>query len=121
MEKFMLISELAKEAGLTKDTVRYYTKLGLIQAESKEAGSRTYAIYNKDSIQRIEEIQLAKSAGFTLSEIRAAIVEYNEGKLTTRRMIELYKQKLEDVRIKQEELNRAEEMLLFKINKYSKK
>ncbi len=38
----MLIGELAKQTGLSKDTIRFYEKMGLIAASHRPAGTRFY-------------------------------------------------------------------------------
>ena len=116
----MLISEVAKKSGLTKDTVRYYTQLEIIEADDKEAGSRVYADYPDSVLEMLEEVRLSKSAGFTLSEIREGFALMRGGKLSNGRLVEVFKDKLKEVENKQEELKEVENMLKFKINAYSK-
>lgn len=115
----MLISEVARKSGLTKDTVRYYTQLEIIRAEDKEAGSRIYADYPDSVLELLDEVRLSKSAGFTLSEIREGFALMREGKLTNRQLVEVFEVKLKEVEAKKAELKEVEKMLKFKINAYS--
>ncbi|MHA3050971.1 MerR family transcriptional regulator [Acinetobacter sp. ANC 4640] len=62
----MLIHELVKQTGLTRDTLRFYEKIGLIKAQRAENG---YRHYSGQIVLRLELIKLAKSLGFQLSEI----------------------------------------------------
>ena len=62
----MLIHALGKRVGLSRDTLRFYEKLGLIEAQRAENG---YRHYSEQMVFRLELIQLAKSLGFQLSEI----------------------------------------------------
>ncbi len=66
----MKISELCKQTGLSKDGVRHYEELGLIQSERKPAGTRYYQDYYDNSLGRVEMIRCGKSCGFTLKEIK---------------------------------------------------
>jgi MerR family transcriptional regulator, copper efflux regulator len=65
----VLIGQLAKQSGLSRDTIRYYEKLGLIATPARAAGS-SYKVYGPDSQRRLGDIAQLKKAGFTLREIR---------------------------------------------------
>ena len=116
----MLINEVAKKSGLTKDTVRYYTQLEILHADEKEAGSRVYADYPDSVLELLDEVRLSKSAGFTLAEIREGIALMREGKLTNGRLVEAFKDKLKEVEVKKAELREVEKMLKYKISIYGK-
>lgn len=61
------IGQVAKDAGLTTATIRYYEKQGLVPPPSRsEAGYRHYA---PEVVHRLKFISKAKSLGFTLTEI----------------------------------------------------
>lgn len=66
----MLIGELARKAGVSRDTVRFYERTGLIQAGEKEAGSRLYKIFDEVALQRLLIIKASQVGGFTLREIK---------------------------------------------------
>ncbi len=69
----MLIGELAKRSGLTRDTIRFYEKESLIGARSPgKQGFRTntYKDYPESTVSDLRFIQRTKVLGFTLSEIR---------------------------------------------------
>jgi MerR family transcriptional regulator, copper efflux regulator len=65
----MLIGQLAKNSGLSRDTIRYYERLGLLVPRSRAASS-AYKIYGLECQHRLEDIARLKKAGFTLREIR---------------------------------------------------
>ena len=104
----MLINEVAKKSGLTKDTIRYYTQLEIIKADDKEAGSRVYADYPDSVLELLDEVRLSKSAGFTLSEIREGFALMAEGKLTNARLVEVFRGKLKEVETRKAELQEVE-------------
>jgi DNA-binding transcriptional MerR regulator len=66
----MLIGELAKKAGLTRGTVRFYERAGLIASGEKEAGSRTYKTFDEEALKRLLLIKGSQVGGFTLREIK---------------------------------------------------
>ena len=65
----MLISEAARRAGVSRDTVRLYTRLGLVACTPRPAGSREYADYSQDAVELIQNIKVAQSIGFSPSEM----------------------------------------------------
>ncbi|MEK4042915.1 MerR family transcriptional regulator [Paenibacillus sp. FSL H8-0048] len=68
-----LRSELAKEAQLNMETLRFYEKKGLIPLPQRSAGG--YRLYPEETLLRIAFIRNAKSCGFTLQEIKKALVK----------------------------------------------
>lgn len=65
-----LIHALSKRVGLSRDTLRFYEKSGLIESQRAENG---YRHYTEQMVFRLELIQLAKSLGFQLNEIAELI------------------------------------------------
>ena len=66
----MQIGEIAKQSGFTKDTLRYYEKIGLIQLSKQQRGDNNYRIYDGRILQELSLIKRLKSVGFTLKEIK---------------------------------------------------
>ncbi|CAG5074587.1 Mercuric resistance operon regulatory protein [Dyadobacter sp. CECT 9623] len=64
----MLIGELSKQAGLSRDTIRFYEKQGLIAVGRKERRFNNYKEYSEDTLQRLLHIKRIKGFGFTLNE-----------------------------------------------------
>ena len=65
----MLIGEIARQSGLSRDTIRYYEKLGLLRAAGRPSPHNTYKDYPPGTLTRLHLIQQGKSLGFTLAEI----------------------------------------------------
>lgn len=61
------IGQVAKQTGVTVETVRFYEKRGLIEPPRRTASG--YRQYAPDSLKRIRFIQHAKDSGFTLNDI----------------------------------------------------
>jgi len=64
----MTVSELAKDSGTTPDTVRYYTKMGLLQPERNPQNG--YRLYRPKDVHWLRFIRQAKALGFTLHDIQ---------------------------------------------------
>jgi len=64
----MKVSDLAKKAGVTADTVRFYTKEGLLHPEKNPDNG--YQIYNYDDYQRLVFMRKARQLGFSIRAIK---------------------------------------------------
>lgn len=62
------IGELAKLAGVTPDTIRYYEKQQMMDHEVRTEGG--FRLYSENDLQRLKFIRYAKQLGFTLETIR---------------------------------------------------
>jgi MerR family transcriptional regulator, redox-sensitive transcriptional activator SoxR len=78
----MLIGEVARRAGLTASTLRYYEREGLLPAPARLATKRTY---DARVMGRIGIIQLARSAGFSVVETRTFVTNYQSGSIPSAR------------------------------------
>lgn len=65
----MLIGELALKSGLSKDTIRFYEKSGLIQIDKKERRFNNYKEYSNEILLKLIKIKKLKNYGFTLNEV----------------------------------------------------
>lgn len=64
----MQIGELAAATGLSRDTLRFYEKRGLLRASRSSNGYRDYA---PESVDWLRYLRTAQQLGFTLAEIEA--------------------------------------------------
>ncbi|MEZ8917885.1 MerR family transcriptional regulator [Vibrio lentus] len=64
------ISELADLVGLSRSTLLYYGKLGLIEAQRQSNG---YRLYSEKDLQRVRLLQQLQAGGLTLKECRACL------------------------------------------------
>ena len=65
----MLIGELDERTGLTKDTIRFYEKKGLIALDRKSRRENNYKEYPAQVLEKLMLIRKLKDMGFTLNEI----------------------------------------------------
>jgi DNA-binding transcriptional MerR regulator len=63
----MLIRELSRAAGVPASTIRYYERLGLLQAPQRSQAQ--YRLYETADVERLRFIQKAKRLGLSLTEI----------------------------------------------------
>lgn len=113
----MLISELSKKTGLTKDTIRFYEKLGLIGACDRQAGTRVYKDFSTEMAERLLLIKQAKNLGFTLSEIKQFVDEWgNPSMIPKSKQIHIIERKLEEISEKMHQLAEIESYLVAKLS-----
>ncbi len=77
-EMAMLIGQLAKQAGVHRETIRFYERIGLLP-KPKRSQSR-YRIYEKQHLQRLQFIIRAKGLGFSLSDV-AGLLGIADGRI----------------------------------------
>jgi MerR family copper efflux transcriptional regulator len=82
----MLISDFARVTGLTRDTVRFYARLGLLRPQTNGKGGRNpYSVFTDEDVRAVEVIRISQSLGMSLKEIAAFNEERREGHLTCER------------------------------------
>lgn len=113
----MLIGELSKQTGLSKDTIRFYEKTGLISARDRCAGTRLYKEYSSETIERLHLIMQGKGLGFTLSEIKQLLNEWGGGGMSTQDQVKVIERKIEEIVEKTQQLDAIKTYLVAKLRK----
>lgn len=67
----MKIGALAKQSGLSVQTIRFYEQEGLVSAPQRTGGN--YRLYDAKSLQQLGFIKQCRNLGLTLDEIRELI------------------------------------------------
>jgi len=103
------IGQVAKQTGVTVETVRFYEKHGLIAAPQRSDSG--YRQYPPETVKRVQFIQHAKEVGFTLKDIGELLALRREPG-TTCTDIKLHAtQKIEEVDQKIQDLKRIRDAL----------
>ena len=69
----MLIGELSKRSGFSRDTIRYYEKLGILATGIEKRADSSYKNYTLAILERLHHIRHLKACGFTLLEIKGLL------------------------------------------------
>jgi MerR family transcriptional regulator, copper efflux regulator len=72
--EMLKIGELAKQAGVTTRTLRYYEQLGLFVPSN--VNTKGYRYYNDDTLAQITRIRNLQRVGLSLTEIKEVIGLY---------------------------------------------
>jgi len=91
----MLIGELSKRSGLSRDTIRFYEKMGLITVPQTSRRENNYKDYPQQALNKLQVVQQLKGFGFTLPEIREMISLYEEDLLRCADNIPLIQAKIQ--------------------------
>jgi len=67
-----LISTLASKTGLSKDTINYYLKIGLIKEISRDP-QLDYRMFDDSVAERIDNINKLKKKGHSLKKIKTIL------------------------------------------------
>ncbi len=81
--KALTVNGVVKASGLSRETLRYYEKRGLLKPQRQ--ASNGYRLYAADDLQRLEFIFRTKKAGFTIRKIRE-LLDLKKRKHTTCRL-----------------------------------
>ncbi len=105
----MRIGELQARSGASRDTLRYYERIGLIAAR-RQAGNN-YREYGEHTLDELAFIRQAQAMGFTLVEIGELLQARRSRTLDCARGAELLADKLAEVEQRLTELTRLRDFL----------
>jgi len=88
------INELAKIAGISNRTLRYYDHIGLVQPHRRK--DNRYRFYDSSHVNQLQHILILKEMGLELSQIKELLLEINHEKRL--QMMENHLQTLEQKR-----------------------
>ena len=90
------VGEVARRAGTSADTVRYYERLGLLATPGRTENG--YRLYSDSDLGRLQFIRRAKLLGLSLDEIRNLLIlaETGECQPLRRQVAELLRRKIDE-------------------------
>lgn len=78
----MFIKQLSECVDLPVSTIRFYERQRLLGKKHFDRQSNGYRIYDQRAVERLTLIKYAQRAGFTLSEIRQQIDDWENNQLS---------------------------------------
>ncbi|MFV2057392.1 MAG: MerR family transcriptional regulator [Thiohalomonadales bacterium] len=97
------VSELAKKAEVTADTVRHYVHVGLLSPERNPING--YKYFDNADITRVRFVRQAKNLGFTLADIGEILDHSMHGDSPCPQVREIIQCRISENRAKLEALN----------------
>lgn len=116
----MTIGQLARKTGYSKDTIRYYEKIGLITTGMYRRHENGYKDYPEALVALLDMVTLAKQHGFTLPEMKNYLNRRAGAGLDCRLIAPMLLQKLAEVEQQIEALQRRKNALLEGLQRLEK-
>lgn len=111
----MRISEIVSKSGMSKDTIRFYEKKGLIKVGRTNSEWNNYKEYTDEVLEHLLLIKKAKGFGFTLNEISELLSLMKNNQATCEILSSKIQSKLIKIDNKIKELKTLKKMILTKI------
>lgn len=105
--------ELAKRTGVNAETIRYFERIGILDAPQRTEGG--HRVYDQGHVRALGFIRRARGLGFTPAEVRAIVDLGGPGKATCAEVREIASHHLEHVRAKITDLVEIERLLAMTI------
>jgi Hg(II)-responsive transcriptional regulator len=105
----LTIGQLAKQARVNRETIRYYERRRLLQRPSRSIAG--YRVFSDDALERLRFIRHAKMLGFSLEEIRELLALRIHSIDTCDRVRERTQAKIADIDRKIEALQQMRRVL----------
>jgi len=99
------ISRLAGQFNLSRSTLLYYAKIGLLKASARSPSN--YRIYSEADRMRLEQICMYRQMGISLSEIKEILDSKQENTLT-----EILKYRLKDLNTEIQDLKNQQQVIV---------
>jgi len=88
-------SELAQQAGVSTDTLRFYEREGLLAKPPRTNGN--YRSYPAEALQRVRLVRGGLSLGFSVAELRQVLAVRDRGGIPCMQVRQLAQSKLEAI------------------------
>jgi len=108
----MLIGELSKKSGFSRDTIRYYEKMGLVKLKGTKRLANNYKQYSEAVLKRLQTIEELKGLGFTLREIKEMLDLREKGLLDCQTNTNDVLLKIQDIEEQIEKLQKIRQHLM---------
>lgn len=91
----MRIGQLARAAGFSEKTLRYYDQIGLLRPAGRTASG--YRIYGAAAIERLRFVRSAQDLGLSLSDIQGILEISDGGRAPCRHVLALVERDLDKI------------------------
>lgn len=98
----MLIGEVSVATGVDSQTIRFYERQDLLPEPHRAPNG--YRTYDSTAVDRLRFIRAAQTAGLALADIRQVLALRDAGQAPCAHVSVVLRQKLVDVRARQQEL-----------------
>lgn len=107
----MLIGKVAEQTGFSRDTIRFYEKIGLLEKNVKNRGENNYRNYSALTVSKLQLIKKVKTLGFTLNEIKDFLLLEKHNLFNCNSLESVIHEKIKQIEIQIAELNLIKQKL----------
>lgn len=112
----MTVNDIAQRADVAPDTVRYYTRVGLLKPERNPENG--YKLFGKNDVYRLKFIRQAQALGFTLKEIGEILGDADAGESPCPKVRDIIVRHINENRRKIEELQNLQARMEAALEKW---
>lgn len=102
----MKIGEVAKTAGLSVKTVRYYDEIGLVSPDERTANG--YRRYARSDLAKLVLVRRARAFGFSIEQIRELLSLYEDQDRSAADVKRIAQKRLAQIRSRLRELKKLD-------------
>jgi DNA-binding transcriptional MerR regulator len=103
------IGEVAKRAGVSVKTIRYYEQIGVLEEPRRLTSG--YRDYETDTVERLSFIRASQSSGLSLGEIRGIVAFRDRGESPCAHVLDLLRRRSDKIDAQIEELKRSRSVI----------
>jgi len=112
----MTVNDIARKVDVAPDTVRYYTRVGLLKPNRHPDNG--YKIFHQNDISRLRFIRQAQALGFTLKEIAEILGDAEAGSSPCPKVRDIIVRHIEENRRKIQELQKLQQRMEAALEKW---
>lgn len=115
----MRVAQLANELNVSADTIRYYTRVGLVSPLRNSTNN--YKEYREQDRKRIQFILSARNLGFSLSDIKKIINEAGKGRAACPLVRQILEKRLQETELSYSHQHALRERMKKAMKEWAKK
>jgi DNA-binding transcriptional MerR regulator len=104
MDKLITIGKLSLISGVSARSIRHYESIGLLKCAANS--NSNYRLYGEDEVNKLQQLLLFRSLGFSLKEIAAIMAAEENDKI-----VSIFENRLKILKKEMAKLGRCKEML----------
>ncbi|UQS84569.1 MerR family transcriptional regulator [Apilactobacillus apisilvae] len=112
----MKISQVTKEYHVSKQTLYYWERIGLLEKIKKDRNG--YRNYTKNNLEQLEFITCMRNAGMTIEKLQKYMFLYKSGEKTYKQRKQLISDQLTEIKYQVLRYKNAQQMLEYKLAHY---
>ncbi len=110
------VADLAKQAGVTPATIRYYARTGLLHAQRDPHND--YRYFSPADVSRVQFIRRAQELGLKIADIKGIFDSVEQGELPCDKVKSLVRERLDAITRQIDELRATKERIAAAITEW---